>query len=132
VTEPNVEFIGVAPAMADMKRWSAALGPEVDKAVAPLGTRVAGIVAGRVPHLTGQLAGSVESSTDDEGVAVSLGDGVDYAGWIEFGGSRGRDYVPEGRYLYPTLLEAEDEFAQIAGNAADDSVGRFAWSTPAS
>ena len=72
-----------------------------------------------VPHLSGQLAGSVEASSDDEGAGVGYGGGVAYAGWIEFGGSRGRPYVPEGRYLYPTALEAQDEFATVAAEAAD-------------
>jgi phage gpG-like protein len=130
VTAPNVEFVGTDAAMADLKRWADDLKPQVDKAGAPLGQRVAGTVRGRVPHLSGQLAGSVESSTDEEGIVVSLGDGVPYAGWIEFGGSRGRDYVPEGRYLYPSMLDAQDEYEQLANNTAADSIGRFRWSTP--
>jgi hypothetical protein len=132
VTAPAVEFIGVEAGMADLKRWAKDLQPEVDKAVLPLGQRVAGIVAGRVPHLTGQLAGSVEADATDEGVEISMGDGLDYAGWIEFGGSRGREYVPEGRYLFPSMLDNQDEFENTAADAAADTVGRFHWSTPAS
>ena len=130
MTAPAVELVGVDAGMADLKRWAKDLQPEVDKAVLPLGQRVAGIVSARVPRLSGQLAGSVEADATDEGVEVSMGDGLDYAGWIEFGGSRGREYIPEGRYLYPTALENQDEFENVAAEAAADTVGRFAWSTP--
>lgn len=116
--------------MADLLRWTADLKAEVDKAATQLGQRVAGIVSGRVPHLTGQLAGSVQSDLDDDGIAISLGDGLDYAGWIEFGGSRGRSYIPEGRYLFPSLQDSADEYQQLAESAAAQSVGSFHWSKP--
>lgn len=128
--DSRVEFVGTAEAMADLRRWAGDLAPEVDKATLPLGERVAGIVSDRVPYLTGQFAGSVEAHATDEGVEISMGDDVIYAGWIEFGGSRGRPYIPEGRYLFPTLQDNEDEFQDLAANTAEESVGRFAWSTP--
>ena len=80
--------------------------------------------------LTGTLAASVDVHEDKDAMGVSIGAGVPYAGWIEFGGSRGRPHIPEGRYLYPTALDSEAEFAEMAADAASDSVGRFSWSTP--
>ena len=126
----EVEFVGGDAAMADMNRWATELGPAVAKAAEPFARRVADLVANRVPVLTGQLAGSVEATADDEGAEITLGAGVAYAGWIEFGGSHGRSYVPDGRYLYPTALEATDEFEQVANDAADETIARFSWSTP--
>ena len=131
----NVEFVGVpeatqAAAMSDLRRWADQVAPAVVRAAEPFAARVADVVRGRVPVLTGQLAGSVETASADDGVEVSMGDGVPYAGWIEFGGSRGRPYVPDGRYLYPSALAAQDEFIDVASNAASDTVERFAWSTP--
>jgi hypothetical protein len=61
---------------------------------------------------------------------VGLGDRVPYAGWIEFGGSRGRDFVPEGRYLWPTVLQQEDEFAAFAADVATDTARSYPWPTP--
>jgi phage gpG-like protein len=116
--------------MADIRRWADQVAPAVNKAAEPFAHRVADVVRGRVPHLTGQLAGSVESSEADDGVEVSMGAGVVYAGWIEFGGSRGRPYVPDGRYVYPSALEAQDEYVEMASHTAADTVGRFSWSTP--
>jgi len=130
MTEPHVEFVGGSEAMADMRKWASELGPQVSKASEPFAHRVAGIIAGRVPHLSGQLAGSVEASSDDEGVEVGYDGSVAYDGWIEFGGTRGRSYVPDGRYVWPSALEAQDEYEQVAAEAADDSARRFAWSTP--
>lgn len=127
----EVTFVGGETAMADMRLWAEQVAPAVNKAADPLARRVADLVASRVPHLTGQLAGSVDTTSDDEGVGVSLGDGVEYAGWIEFGGTRGRPYVPEGRYLFPSALDAQDEYEQIASDAAGDSAGRFHWTRPA-
>ena len=125
----EVRFEGDEAAMADLRRWADQLAPAVAKASGPFGDRIAGLVAGRVPVLTGALADSVTSSSSEDGLELELGAGLDYAGWIEFGGSHGRPHIAEGRYLYPTALEAQDEWADAAGEAAEDSVGRFSWST---
>jgi phage gpG-like protein len=100
----------------------------VAKASGPFGDRMATTLAGKVPVLTGQLAGSASASSTDDGFELELGADVDHAGWIEFGGSRGRPYIAEGRYVYPTALEATDEFAELAAETATDSAARFSWS----
>ena len=126
---PNkVEFVGADAAMDDLREWAAQVAPAVAARAEPFVQRVADLVSGRVPHLTGQLAGSLTSSTDDDDASVGYDGSVPYAGWIEFGGSRGRTHVPEGRYLYPSALDAQDEFATIAADAASDTIGRFPWS----
>lgn len=125
----EVKFVGDEAALADLRNWAGQIGQVVARDAEPFAQQVADRVAGRVPVLTGALAASVESTSDEGGVEVQMGGGVDYAAWIEFGGSRGRALVPEGRYLYPTALEASDEFGSLASKAADDSAGRFSWST---
>jgi len=125
----EVKFVGDEAALADMRRWADQVAPAVAKAAEPFAQRVADVVAGRVPHLSGQLAASVEATSDDEGAGVGYDGSVPYDAWIEFGGSRGRPHVPEGRYLYPSAVDAQDEFATVAADAAADSVGRFSWST---
>lgn len=130
MSDSRVEFVGADQAMADLRRWGDQLAPAVAKAAVPFGQRVADLIAGRVPHLTGQLAGSVTSTQADDGVEVGYDGSVPYDGWIEFGGGHGRPYIPEGRYVYPTASEAADEFAQVAADAATDTVGRFSWATP--
>jgi phage gpG-like protein len=128
---PNEVVIeGGAAAMADMRHWADQVAPAVAQAADPFTQRLASIVAAKVPRLTGQLAGSIEANPTDDGAEVEMGDGIEYAGWIEFGGTRGRPYIPEGRYLYPSAIEATDEFARLAAETADDTARRFAWSTP--
>jgi hypothetical protein len=126
----TAEIIGEKAAFDDLQRWAKQVAPEVAKGAEPLGQRVAGIVRGRLPVASGALAGSVETRTEDDGVVLTVGEDLDYAGWIEFGGSRGREYVPTGRYLYPAMVDAEDEFTQLADSTATDSIGRFTWSKP--
>jgi hypothetical protein len=127
----GVEFKGLAEANRDMARWAEQLGPAVVADAQSLANTIASQVQDKVPVLTGTLAASVETvETEATEFGVSIGDDVPYAGWIEFGGSRGRDLVPEGRYLYPTALDAESQFQQLAADTAEDTVRRFPWSTP--
>jgi hypothetical protein len=128
--ESSVELVGLDTAGRDMRQWAAELGPAVTKQAASLAETVRSQVQGEVPVLTGTLAASVEVIEDADGIGVSIGDDVPYAGWIEFGGSRGRDLVPEGRYLYPTALAAEADYQSLAAEVADDTARRFPWSTP--
>jgi hypothetical protein len=124
------EVIGLDEAARDMEKWAKEVGPEVEKGTRDLAGQIADRVSNRVPVLTGTLSSSVEV-VDISGEEVAIGDGVEYAGWIEFGGSRGRALVPEGRYLYPTALEFEEEFGAAASDIAEQSAERFSWSTPA-
>lgn len=75
------------------------------------------------PRRTGRLAASVRSS----GGAVTLGVGIPYAGWIEFGGAVGRKgavkrrYVRSGRTLYPAT---RSHWAAVQG-VAEDGIDRL-------
>lgn len=133
MTGTSVEIIGEEAAAADLKRWADQLAGEVVKnAAVPTSERVADVVRGRVPHLSGQLAGSVATEIDDDGAGIGYDGSVPYDGWIEFGGTRGRDYISQGRYVYPSMLDAQDEYLQAAASASVDTAERFPWSTPAS
>lgn len=131
MTDGNrVDFVGDEAAFADLRRWADQLPGEFDKAIVPFVDRLAEQVRSVVPRLSGQLAGSVTSSALADGVGLSMGDGLAYAGWIEFGGTRGRPYVPEGRYVYPTALASVPDLEEFASDAAADTVREFSWSTP--
>jgi hypothetical protein len=84
------------------------------------------MVANRVPSCRAQLASSVEASDDDEGAGVTLR----RPGLRRLDRVRrlpGRPHVPEGRFLYPTALEAADEFAALAADVADETARSFPW-----
>lgn len=127
----EVQLVGLDNAGRDMERWATELGPAVAQRANSLAESIRSQVSGEVPVLTGTLAASVTVVDDDEGVGVGYEDDVPYAGWIEFGGSRGRDLVPEGRYLYPTAIAAEPDYQTLAEDVAEDTARRFPWSTPA-
>lgn len=96
---------------------------------------VAGQTQTAVPVVTGALAASLTAKPvkrkTAKGAKTAMGKAsVPYAGWIEFGGTRGREYVPEGRYLFPAAMEARDRVAQEADDAASDEIERMTWPTP--
>jgi len=87
--------------------------------------RLADIVAGRVPVVSGAMAASVEGVERAAGAAVTMGDGLEYVGWVEFGGSRGRAYYPEGRYMMPTVDEHQADIEEAAHRAAESAIERM-------
>jgi len=95
----------------------------------------AGTVEMVVPRYTGALAASVTAAlksarSKKEGARVAMGKGLPYAGWIEFGGTRGRPRVPTGRYLYPTALDVVPQLEAAGADAARTEIGRFRWAKP--
>jgi hypothetical protein len=123
----HVEFDGLTEAFRDMDRWADHLDEEVAKQAGPFGENIAGKVRSAVPVLTGTLAGSVESMEANDGLEIGYDGTAPYDAWIEFGGSRGRPAVPEGRYLYPIALDAEQDYYTMAEDAAEQSIERFSW-----
>ena len=101
--------------------------------------QVASGARGRVPRDTGALAASIGVEREGEAAFIAMGGAdVPYAGWIEFGGAREgrgggvaeRDYIPEGRYLYPAALDAEPVLIAAGTKAAEDEIRRYRWPTP--
>lgn len=128
----SVQFFGLVEAFVAMEAWTVELGPALQTAAQQFGDIVATETAAIVPVLTGLLASSVVAEADPDGVAVSIGEHPDvpYAGWIEFGGSRGRPSVPEGRYLYPTARAAASEWMALATETANETARTFPWPIP--
>jgi len=83
-----------------------------------------------VPRRSGTLAGSVTGDLVGDHAEVGIGEGVPYAGWIEFGGSRGRPYVTEGRYLFPTALAMESLVTDAGERVAINEIKETRWPSP--
>ena len=81
----------------------------------------------RVPRRSGRLASSISIQPTDRSALLRMGQGVPYAGWIEFGGSRGRPFVKRGRYVYPTAVDTQPQAVQAATYAAEQSIAGFPW-----
>jgi len=97
--------------------------------LAGVASAIAGQVAGSVPVVSGALAGSVTASPGPP-VSVGIGDGIPYAGWVEFGGTRNRPYVGTGRYLFPGVAGAEPVVVAAVQTAAETEIKGMAWQTP--
>jgi hypothetical protein len=130
----SVEVIGGAQAAHDVATYAEQLGPAIARKAQTLADQVAGRIRDLQPVRSGALAGSAgvlhDGDTADSGFGVTLGEGLPYAYWIEFGGSRGRAHVAEGRSLYPTMKAAEPQFEDLATQVATQTVSAYPWSTP--
>jgi phage gpG-like protein len=127
----RVEVHGARELERGTRKLADRIGEEAPKRLHKVGEDVGSSVAGKVPRRTGALASSVSVSLVDDGAEVSIGsESVPYAGWIEFGGTRGRPYVSGGRYLYPTALDVDAQLVSAGEDAAEDEIRRFRWDTP--
>ena len=128
-------FEGLPEANAAISRWATQQLPkDFITDTRPIAQSMASQVAGKVPVLTGALQASVQALivSNPDGAAIGMGnDEVPYADWIEFGGSRGRDYVPQGRYVYPTLEANQSQLQAASEQLATSSINRFPWPAPA-
>lgn len=106
---------------SDLDRLVARLASGADdvaaRAARDTATAVASRWRGRVPHRSGRLAASIGVSSERSGAALSAS--APYAGWIDYGGTRGRPYVPQGRYLGPAMEGAERTFVEASVSGLD-------------
>jgi hypothetical protein len=130
----GVEVIGGARAAEDVARYAAQLAPAISRKAQGLAASIEGKVRELQPVATGALAATAQvvhdGDTSASGFGVQVGEGLAYAYWIEFGGSRGRAHVPQGRSVYPTMHAAEPQFAALAAETAEQTVASYPWSTP--
>ena len=129
----TVEVKGLAQLARGSLRLADGIADAAGDSFQDVAEATAQVVAARVPHRSGRLAGSVQSDLDRtrNAATVGMGEGVPYAGWIEFGGGgTSRPYVAEGRYLYPTARDASRELQAAGQRAAAGEIRRFHWQRP--
>lgn len=124
----EVILVGVDAAQNDLARWVKQLGPQIETRSRQFAETLRGQVSSIEPVLTGRLAASVAVEAIPDGAGLSLGDDLDYAAWIEFGGSRGRPYIREGRTLYPTVAASQDEYVAALTDEVNKTISQFPWS----
>jgi Bacteriophage HK97-gp10, putative tail-component len=103
---------------------------EAQDAVQPTAEQVAATVRSRVPKQSGRLAASVRASMRGQTGQVSMGAGLPYARWIEYGGGRGRPYRKSGRYVLPTARRTATAFRKHAQTICAKEIGRMHWPPP--
>ncbi len=123
----EVQVKGGTELVTGSKRLVKQIDDDARRRFLSVADHAAGQVMGKVPRKTGRLASSVSIEPTDRSALLRMGQGVVYAGWIEFGGSRGRPFVKRGRYLYPTALESQPMAVQAAEYAANESIDGFSW-----
>ena len=126
----SAEVHGIPELKRGSKRLFAHIDDGAGKAFVSTADQVATLIRARQPVDTGKLAASAGAEPADHGASVTLGDGVPYAGWIEFGGTRGRAYVPEGRTVYPTAEESKSMFERTGDKVARAQIGTMLWPKP--
>ena len=126
----RAEVHGVDELVAGSRALAAKIERNAPRALQSAAGTAAAAARGRIPRVSGRLASSVHTGVSRDAAFVGFGDGVPYAGWIEFGGSRGRPYVSEGRYLYPAAKDTEEQAIMAAERAAASEIGGFHWPSP--
>jgi phage gpG-like protein len=129
MAEDPVQVKGWPQLAEGTARLAAEIEHTATENLAGVAAAVAGQVSGSVPVVSGALAGSVAASPGPP-VSVSIGAGLPYAGWVEFGGTRGRPYVGQGRYLFPHVEAAEPLVTEAAQAAAESEIKGMTWQTP--
>jgi len=130
-----VEVHGLDQLASGSLRLAENIGRGAGDAFEQVASSAASVVRSVVPKLSGSLAGSVVVDLDrSTGTALvgMGGEGVPYAGWIEFGGGRapGRPYLPQGRYLTPTALDASRDLEAVGEGVAKSEIRRMQWERP--
>jgi hypothetical protein len=130
----SVEVVGAGAMAADLERIAkpgGAFDEATQHAAQQLLTPVAATARGSIPQVSGAMAASVHVKPEAWGAALSEGDGLVYAGWVDFGGSRpqsgARDYRPQGRYLFPAVGDLEPAALHDVDDALQGAIGRFGW-----
>lgn len=130
---PTVGIVGMKTLRRDITRLTGDAGP-LNKALSDAGKQAAQPVAAAsletLPRVSGTLAGTVRVSGTRSGASVRMGKAkVPYAGAVEFGGwPEGREYLADGRYLFPAAHALADTVGTTYSAATQKALDAFGWS----
>jgi hypothetical protein len=130
---PQVALVGLNALNRDIKRATDNAGP-IYAVMAQAGKEAAAPVASQARSTypvgpTGRLAADVRVSGTRSGAAVRVGRAsIPYAGAVDFGGwPPGREFLADGRYLFPAAVSLASESAQLYENALQRGFDAFNW-----
>jgi hypothetical protein len=129
---PTVAVVGLRALTRDVNKLCENAG-ELNKELSQAGRTAAEPVAqattSELPIVSGRLASSVRVSATRSGAAVRMGRAsVPWAGPVEFGGwPHGREYLADGRYLFPAAKSLAEQSAQLYSEAAQRALDSFNW-----
>jgi hypothetical protein len=130
---PQVAVVGLSALNRDIKRATDNAGP-IYAVMSQAGKQAAAPIAAQARSsyptgATGRLAASVRFSGTRSGASVRVGSAsVPYAGPVDFGGwPEGRQYLTNGRYLFPAAVGLASEAAQLYEAALNQGFADFPW-----
>ena len=129
----TVDVQGLSQLKQGMFELADNIGETVGERLLRVANQAAADTRAKVPRQTGRLAGSVKAKLykSERRASVRMGSAkVRYAGWMEFGGTRGRPFIPAGRYLFPSAQDAEPQLLRVSEQAATDEIRSMRWPTP--
>ena len=110
---PVVVLHGINDVARALRQVESGMQREIRQAFLPISERVARVAAAEIHSQTGETAGKVTGRATQRSASV-VGP-VEWMGWLEFGGSVGRNHAvkrewnPDGRYIYPTARRMQPE-----------------------
>ena len=125
-----VRITGLRELNAALKRMDADLPKEIKAALNTASEELVRQASSKVPKRTGRAAGTYRAAATRTAARVRVGGArAKYVPWLEFGGEgriKGRpskrQFITEGRYLYPTLRKLRPEFEQALLDAIGEAV----------
>ena len=127
--DADVRVLGYDELAAGSRELARRIDESAGKALGKVADDVAAQTRLRLPRQTGRLAASTRGVVSPEGAIVQMGEGVLYAGYVEYGG-RGHPHSPTGNYLYPTALDAFPTAVEAAERVAETEIEGMTWPTP--
>jgi hypothetical protein len=135
--EPVVALVGLRALGRDLDRATGDRGP-VNAMLRQAGLQaaqpVADVARSAVPTVSGTLAGDVRANATRSGATVRMGRArINYAGWVEFGGRRRRphdserEYLPNGRYLFPAARQLAATVPALYSDALEAAFNNLDW-----
>jgi hypothetical protein len=140
---PQVGVVGLRALNRDIKRATDNSGP-IYAVMAQAGRMAAQPVADQTrsslpqvetsEHPAGTMAADVRISATRSGAKVSMGrKSLPYAGPLEFGGwPHGRQFIANGRYLFPAAVSLASTSAQLYESAIESGFASFPWTNTTS
>jgi hypothetical protein len=125
----NVRIRGVGELAAGIRRLAGRIDRGSRDDFEKVANQVADQVSGSVPRRTGRLASSVQGRSTGTGASVSMGEGVPYAQYVEYGG-RGHPHSSQGNYLYPAAMDAGPQLEEAGQEAAQSEIRSMSWPSP--
>lgn len=118
MSDTKINIRGIRELNRSLKQVDSQLPKQLKDEFKSLATDVAGKIQSKVPTLTGRARSSVKPRATSRGAGIAFGGSkAEYYPWLDFGGKVGRkksiyrDFIKEGRYVYPTLREMNPEIA---------------------